>query len=26
VGYGEPLGRPEEVEEMIVELAVAKGC
>jgi len=25
VGYGEPLGRPEEVEEMIVELAVAKG-
>jgi hypothetical protein len=24
VGYGEPLGRPEEVEEMIIELAVAK--
>ena len=24
IGYGEPLGRPEEVEEMIVELAVAK--
>ena len=23
VGYGEPLGRPEEVEEMIIELAVA---
>ena len=26
VGYGEPLGRPEEVEEMILELAVARGC
>jgi sirohydrochlorin cobaltochelatase len=24
VGYGEPLGRPEEVEEMIIELAAAK--
>jgi len=24
VGYGEPLGRPEEVEEMIIELATAK--
>ena len=24
VGYGEPLGRPEEVEEMIIELAVAE--
>ena len=24
VGYGEPLGRPEEVEEMVIELAVAK--
>jgi len=24
VGYGEPLGRPEEVEEMIIELAVGK--
>ena len=24
VGYGEPLGRPEEVEEMIIELALAK--
>jgi sirohydrochlorin ferrochelatase len=24
LGYGEPLGRPEEVEEMIIELAVAK--
>ena len=23
VGYGEPLGRPEEVEEMVIELAVA---
>ena len=23
VGYGEPLGRPEEVEEMIMEMAVA---
>ena len=24
VGYGEPLGRPEEVEELIIELAAAK--
>ena len=24
VGYGEPLGRPEEVEEMIIELALAE--
>ena len=24
VGYGEPLGRPEEMEEMIIELAVAE--
>jgi sirohydrochlorin ferrochelatase len=24
VGYGEPLGRPEEVEDMIIELAVGK--
>jgi sirohydrochlorin cobaltochelatase len=24
LGYGEPLGRPEEVEEMIIELAAAK--
>jgi sirohydrochlorin ferrochelatase len=24
VGYGEPLGRPEEVEEMIIELATTK--
>jgi sirohydrochlorin cobaltochelatase len=24
VGYGEPLGRPEEVEEMIIELVAAK--
>jgi hypothetical protein len=24
VGYGEPLGRPEEVEEMIIELAVGR--
>ena len=24
VGYGEHLGRPEEVEEMVIELAVAK--
>jgi hypothetical protein len=24
VGYGESLGRPEEVEEMIIELAAAK--
>jgi sirohydrochlorin ferrochelatase len=24
LGYGEPLGRPEEVEEMIIELAVER--